>query len=124
MGSQELMKKILDEITFDIGYIRGHTLQPQWFKILKVFILFGVLYGYSALFGLKATIIFFAVFLLMGLIVHFTYRNKTKRYTVSWLDFVVVEENGELKTQRIGKYYYSAVMFNVIISVVVSLVLS
>ena len=100
------MKKILDEIKFDIGYIRGHTLQPEWFKILKVIILFGALFGYYALFGLKVMIIFLAVFLLMGLIVHFTYRIKTKRYTESWLDFVVVEENDDLKTQRIGKYYY------------------
>ena len=116
----EEMKKILDEVKFDAGYIRDHTLQPQWFKILKVFILIGALLGYYALFGLKATIIFLVTFLLLGLILHMIYRVKTKRYTTSWLDFVVFEEDGALKTKRIGKYYYSAVIVFVVISVIIS----
>jgi hypothetical protein len=118
------MKKILDEVKYDIGYLGGHTLQPRWYKIVKGFILLGVLLGYYALFGGKATIIFLVIFLLLGLVLHLTYRVKTKRYTTSWLDFVVIEEGGELKTKRIGKYYYSAVIFNLIIAVVISQVLS
>jgi hypothetical protein len=77
-------------------------------------------YGYFALFGLKAMIISLVIFLVLGLVLHLTYRIKTERYTRSWLDFVVIEENDELKTQRIGKYYYSAVIFILAISVIVS----
>jgi uncharacterized membrane protein YfcA len=118
------MKRLFDEIKFDLGYLRSHTLQPKWFKILKVFILVGILVGYYLLFGMKTTIIFFVIFIFLGLVLHLTYRNKTNRYTTSWLDFVVTEENNELKTNRIGKYYYSAVIFNTIISLVISQVLS
>jgi hypothetical protein len=120
MGGEELMRNIINEIKYDLGYLRSHTLQPTWFKILKVFILFGGVYGYFALFGLKAMIISLVIFLVLGLVLHLTYRIKTERYTRSWLDFVVIEENDELKTQRIGKYYYSAVIFILAISVIVS----
>ena len=57
------------------------------------------------------------------LIVHFTYRKKTNKYTTSWLDFVVIQDGDELKTQRIGKYYYSAVIVSAIIALIVSQVL-
>lgn len=118
------MEKILNEIKYDLEYLRGHTLQPKWFKVLKVFILLGVVVGYYFLFGLPATILLFATFVILMLVVHFTYRKKTIRYTTSWLDFVVIDEGEELKTKRIGKYYYLAVVVNAIISVIVSQVLT
>jgi hypothetical protein len=69
------------------------------------------------------TLLFFAVFIFSSFIVHLVYRAKTNKWKQSWLDFVVVEENGEMKTKRIGKFYYSAVAFNSILSLVISQVL-
>ena len=114
------MGKILNEIKYDLEFLRGHTLQPKWFKVLKVFILLGVIIGYFFLFGLPATILFIATFVILMLVVHFTYRKKTNRYTTNWLDFVVTESSKEIKPKRIGKYYYPAIAVNTIISVIVS----
>ena len=118
------MEKILNEIKYDLEFLRSHTLQPKWFKILKVFILLGVFIGYYSLFGLPATILFIATFVILMLVVHFTYRKKTNKYTTSWLDFVVIEEGKEMKPKRIGKYYYPAIAVNTVISVIVSQVLA
>jgi uncharacterized membrane protein YfcA len=116
--------KLSEEIKYDLSYLRSHTLQPKWFKILKIFILLGVLVGYSFLFGLIATFLFFVTFFSLMLIVHFTYRTKTNKYTTSWLDFVVIKDGKEVKTKRIGKYYYSTVIVSAIISLIVSQVLT
>ena len=118
------MTNLLDEIKYDLNFLKSHTLQPKWFKIIKVFILLGVLVGYYFLFGLPATILFFVTFIFLMLIVHFTYRIKTNKYTTSWLDFVVIKDGRELKTKRIGKYYYSAVIVSSIIALIVSQVLT
>jgi hypothetical protein len=58
------------------------------------------------------------------LIVHLAYRIKTNKYTTSWLDFVVIQEGEEIKTKRIGRYYYSAVIVSAIIALIVSQVLT
>jgi uncharacterized membrane protein YfcA len=118
------MTKLIEEIKYDLSYLKSHTLQPKWFKILKVFVLLGVLVGYYFLFRLTATILFFATFFSLMLIVHFVYRIKTNKYTTSWLDFVVSEDGEGPKTKRIGKYYYSAIIVSVIISLIVSQVLT
>ena len=118
------MKNIIDEIKYDLSFLKSHTLQPKWFKILKIFILVGVLLGSYSLFGLAATCLFFATFFILMLIVHFAYRIKTNKYTTSWLDFVVIQEGEKLKTKRIGKYYYSAVIMSTIIAFLVSQVLT
>jgi hypothetical protein len=115
------MGKLMDDVKTDASFIKSHTLQPQWYKILKVFILLGAMVGYFLIFGLRKTVVFFGVFFLMSLIVHMVYRVKTKTWRQSWLDFVVVEEeNGELRYERIGKYYYSAVLCNAILALIVS----
>ena len=118
------MKKLADETKYDLNFLKSHTLQPQWFKILKVFILLGVLVGYYLLFGWPATLLFFVTFFSLMLMVHFAYRIKTHKYTTSWLDFVVIQEGEKLKTKRIGKYYYSAVIMSTIIAFLVSQVLT
>ena len=115
------MSNLLDEIKSDLNYLRSHTLQPKWFKLLKIFILLGFLIGYYALFGGVATLLFLSIFLLLSVFIHLTYRHKTNRWTSSWLDFVVIEENNKLKTKRIGKFYYSAIFVNVLLSVAISL---
>lgn len=114
------MAKLLDEIKHDLSFIRSHTLQPGWYKVLKVFILLGIMVGYVFLFGWLKTLLFFAVFFSWTLVVHLVYRGKTRRWTRSWLDFVVVEENGEIKAERIGVFYYSAIVLNAILAFLIS----
>ena len=118
------MSKLLDEIKLDLDFLKSHTLQPKWYKILKVFILIGFMVGFYFLFGWAASLFFFTTFLFLMLIVHFTYRIKTNKYTSNWLDFVVVEEQGDQKKKRIGKYYYPAILMNLIIAFIVSQVLT
>jgi len=118
------MTKLIDEIKHDLSYLKSHTLQPKWFKILKVFILLGFFLVSYFLFGFARTILFFTIFILLSTLVHLTYRVKTNKWSQSWLDFIVVEENDELKTKRIGKYYYLAVFINVIFSLIISQLLA
>jgi hypothetical protein len=114
------MAKLLDEIKYDLSYLKSHTLQPKWFKIVKVLVLLGFLVGYTCLLGWIKTVLFFAVFVVLSFLVHLVYRFKTNKWKQSWLDFVVVEENGVMKTKGIGKCYYSAVALNAILSLVIS----
>ena len=114
------MTRLLDEIKVDLDFIRSHSLQPKWYKVLKVFILLGFLVGYYSLFGILKSVVFFATFLSLSLLVHLLYRAKTLKFKQSWLDFVVVEEDGEIKAKSIGKFYYLAIIINAIISVVIS----
>ena len=114
------MKKILNEISYDANFIKGHTLQPGWYKILKVFLLLGLIVGYYLIFGRNRTLVFFGCFFGLSLVVHMVYRIKTDKFTQSWLDFKVRDNNGQLEYQRIGLYYYLVVALNVIVSFVIS----
>ena len=114
------MTKLIDEIKYDLSYLKSHSLQPKWYKILKVFILLGFLEVSYFLFGFTKTILFIAIFILLNTLVHLTYRVKTNKWTQSWLDYIVVEENGKLITKRIGIYYYLAVFINVLLSLIIS----
>ncbi|MBU0492853.1 MAG: hypothetical protein KKA73_23740 [Chloroflexi bacterium] len=114
------MTKLVDEIKTDLGFIRSHTLQPRWFKVLKILIVLGFPVGYALLFGLAKTVLFVVVFFLLSALVHMVYRAKTNKWKQSWLDFVVVEKNGEAKAERIGKYYYTAVVVNAIVALAIS----
>ena len=118
------MSKVKNEIKDDLNFIKSHTLQPQWYKVFKVFMILGFLVGYFYLFGILKTILFFAVFILLSSVVHMIYRVNTDKWTRSWLDFVVTEEDGEIKAERIGKFYYMAIAVNVVISLVISQVLA
>ncbi len=115
-----MVNKLLEEIKYDVSFISTHSLQPKWYKALKTLILVGFLAGYLFLFGLTATVVFFVTFLFLSFLVHMLYRTKTNRFTRSWLDFVVVEENGETRAKSIGRFYYSAIALNAIASVLVS----
>jgi hypothetical protein len=110
----------LEEIKVDVNFVRSHTLQPRWYKALKVVILVGALAGYGYLFGLARTAIFGASFLLLSLVVHLLYRAKTQRFQRSWLDFVVAVENDKIVAKSIGAYYYAAIVLNALLSVVIS----
>ncbi len=118
------MSKLINEIKDDLSFIKSHTLQPQWYKVFKVFMILGFLAGYFYLFGILKTILFFVVFIFLSLTVHLIYRVNTNKWTRSWLDFVVTEGNGEIKAERIGKFYYMAIVVNILISLVISQVLA
>jgi len=117
------MTHLLEEIRLDLNFVRAHTLQPKWYKALKVVILVAFLAGYGCLFGLARMAAFLVSFLLLSLAVHLIYRAKTQRWQRSWLDFVVSEANGKPVAQRIGKFYYAAIVLNALLSVIVSQVL-
>ena len=114
------MPNLLNEVKDDAQFVKGHTLQPKWFKAVKIFILLGFLASYILLLGWRKMLIFLVCFLLLMLLVHLAYRTNTHKFTQSWLDFVVVEDDGQLKYQRIGKYYYSAILVNAFISILIS----
>jgi hypothetical protein len=115
------MSKLLKEIQDDARFVRSHTLQPKWYKFGKIFIMLGVLGGYYALFGWRKAVIFLGVFLLLSLLLHLLYRAGTHKFTRTWLDFIVVEEDGVPKAKRIGAFYYSAIVVNALIALAVSL---
>ena len=117
------MARLLKEVLYDLRFIQSHTLQPKWWKVLKVFVLLGVLAGYYGLFGPAKTLVFFASFMLLGLLLHLLYRAKTKQFTESWLDFAVAQEGDERKPKRIGPHYYVAIVVNTVLSVIASQVL-
>jgi hypothetical protein len=114
------LPQIGDEIKYDLAFLKSHTLQPKWFKVTKVFILLGVLGGYFWLFGLAKAAIFLGMFLLLMLIVHITYRSKTKKYTQSWLDFTAPKDTDTMSPKRIGKFYYPVIFINFVIAFAVS----
>lgn len=114
------MKKFMNEIKRDMKFIQSHTLQPEWFKILKVFIILGFLLVYFYLFGIHTTLIFFGIFIFLSFVVHMVYRVKTEKWTKSWLDFIVIIENNEKKANSIGFFYYLAVASNAIIAIIIS----
>lgn len=114
------MAKLLEEIKVDLNFVKSHTLQPKCFKALKVFVLLGICVGYYRLFGSAKTVAFFVIFFFLMLLVHLVYRVKTKTWKKSWLDFVVVEENGDIRAKSIGKFYYSAVILGAILSLLIS----
>jgi hypothetical protein len=33
------MARLFNEIKDDVSFIKSHTLQPKWYKVLKIFIL-------------------------------------------------------------------------------------
>lgn len=114
------MSQLLREIKDDLRFIKSHTLQPKWYKSVKIFILAGLLVGYGYLFGVRKTTTFFCVFMLLSLGLHLLYRAKTNKWRRSWLDFVVIEENNQPRPASIGKFYYSAVVVNAVLALVIS----
>ena len=115
-----MINKIFVELKHDLNFIKSHTLQPKWFKVLKVFLLLGFLGGYVFLFGWGKTIVFSISFCGLMLIVHFLYRAKTRRWSQSWLDFIVYEEDGEKKYKRIGAFYYGTIIVSAVLAFAIS----
>lgn len=117
------MSKWWDEIRLDLEFIRSHELQPGWYKILKSLILLGILTAHYLFFGPSRTLMFFGVFLLLMGLVHWKYRRGTHKWRRSWLDFVVVQEDNQVKAKSIGRYYYAFILINAIIAALLSRIL-
>jgi hypothetical protein len=113
------MTKFLEGLKVDLKFVGSHTLQPRWYKLLN-----GPAVELCS--RLLASVRgdedggLHNVFFLLSLLVHMIYRVKTDTWKRSWLDFVVVEENGGPRPARIGVYYYSAVVLNAVLSLIVS----
>jgi len=114
------MKHLLQEVSYDTEFVRSHKLQPAWYKILKIFILLGVISAFVWLFGWRRAVVFTVAFLLLSLIVHMTYRINTHKFTRNWLDFVIVEEKEKNIRQGIGVVYYAWVILNAAIAFLIS----
>jgi hypothetical protein len=117
------MKNMIQAIASDVKFIRDHELQPRWYKVLKIFLLLGVMVAFYLIYGGRKSLVFFGCFFGLGFLIHLIYRAKTKVYTQSWLDFEVEEVEGKLKYQRIGIYYYLAVLTSLILSFFASQIL-
>jgi hypothetical protein len=115
-----MMKNMLDEIAYDAKFVKGHKLQPAWFKVVKGFILLGVICGFVWLFGWQRAVVFVIVFLLLSLLVHMVYRVNTRKFTRNWLDFVIVEDKERNVRQGIGAVYYAWVILNAVIAFLAS----
>lgn len=116
----EPMSNPFKEIRDDANFIKSHTLQPQWYKILKVFLILGYLGAHLFFYGSRKTLIFSGLFFILSILVHMLYRIKTEKFTISWLDFNVTEKNGQLEYERIGIYYYSFILFNIVLSLIIA----
>jgi hypothetical protein len=115
-----MMAKLVKEIQYDVNFVRTHTLQPAWYKYLKIFILVGVLGAYWWFWGLTKTLIFLLVFLILSFLLHMIYRIRTHKFQQSWMDFKVVEVDGKPRAKSIGLFYYAAILVNAVIALVVS----
>ena len=114
---------LVDEVRYDLNFVKSHTLQPQWYKIVKIIILTGFLIAYGLIFGLQKMLIFFGLFIILAAGVHMVYRVKTKKFTQTWMDFVVYQAGSEIKMKRIGIFYYSCVFLSVGVAIILSQVL-
>jgi len=101
---------IITKISYDIKFIKNHTLQPRWWKIFKIFLLCGMITAVFFIFGTLKTFIWLSTVIILSLIVHIIYRIKTNAFTKTWMDFKVKESNGKLVYGRIGWLYYSIVI--------------
>jgi hypothetical protein len=114
------MKELLDNLAYDVNFVKGHQLQPAWFKVLKIFILLAVIVGFVLLFGWRRAAFFTAIFVLLMLIVHLVYRANTRKFTRNWLDFVVVEDLEKNRKPGIGAAYYASILLNALIAFLLS----
>jgi Ca2+-dependent lipid-binding protein len=114
------MKNLLDEFAYDANFLKGHKLQPAWFKVAKVFILLAVIAGFVFFFGWKRAAVFAVIFLFLMLIVHMVYRINTRKFTRNWLDFIVVEDPAKNLKQGIGLAYYASIQLNALIAFLLS----
>jgi hypothetical protein len=95
-----------DEIKTDVEFLKKHDLQPKWWKIIKVFVLAGIVAALVVVFDWMAALLWFGTVLVCMGGVHFMYRIKTKKYTAAWADFRVDPKD---KKRKFGLLYYPLV---------------
>ncbi len=110
------MKRFFTEISYDVNFLKGHTLQPAWVKVVKIFILPAVLAGFILLFGWRRAAVFTVVFVLLMLVVHMIYRANTRKFTRNWMDFILVEDAERNLKQGIGAVYYASIVLDAVIA--------
>jgi hypothetical protein len=120
MSRSGAVRRFFGGLAHDVRFVRGHRLQPGWFKALKIVILLAAVGAYLVLFGPARTAVFVAVFLALSLVVHLAYRAGTRRFTATWLDFRVEERDGTMTPVSIGRVYYSAIAVNAAVAIAVS----
>jgi hypothetical protein len=114
------MGRFVGGLRYDVSFVRGHRLQPGWYKALKVVLLLAAVGAYLFLFGPVKTAVFAGVFLVLSLVIHLVYRAGTDRFTRTWLDFRVEERDGTMVPVSIGRFYYSAIAISAAVAVAVS----
>jgi Ca2+-dependent lipid-binding protein len=114
------MKRFFDEIAYDAKFLQGHKLQPAWWKVLKIFLLLGLIAAFVWFFGWLRALVFAVVFILLMLAVHMMYRVNTRKYTRNWADFIVVVDGQKGEKQSIGLLYYSLILLNAAIAFLAS----
>ncbi len=105
-----------DEIKTDVEFLKRHDLQPRWWKMIKVFVLAGIVAVMVIIFDWMAALVWFGVVLVCMGGVHFMYRIKTKKYTVAWADFRVDLKD---KKRKFGLLYYPLVAGSFALGIVV-----
>ena len=114
------MKNLFKEIAYDAEFLKGHKLQPAWWKVMKVFVLLAGIIGFVLLFGWRQAVVFTVIFLSLMLVVHLVYRVNTRKFTRNWLDFIVVEEKERNIKPSIGVVYYSSIVLNAVVAFLLS----
>lgn len=114
------MSRLFKEIAYDAKFLQGHKLQPAWWKVVKIFILLGVIAAFVWFFGWLSALMFAVVFILLMLIVHMMYRVNTRKFIRNWADFIVVADEAKGEKQSIGLMYYSLILLNAVIAFLVS----
>jgi hypothetical protein len=120
MSRSGAVRRFFGGLAYDVRFVRGHRLQPGWYKALKVVLLVAVVGAYLVLFGPARTAVFVVVFLALSLALHLVYRAGTRKFTTTWLDFRVEERDGTITSVSIGKVYYSAIAVFALIAVALS----
>ncbi|MBN1440348.1 MAG: hypothetical protein JW929_13150, partial [Anaerolineales bacterium] len=110
------MRNLKNELAYDVKFLKGHTLQPAWWKVAKIFVLLGAIAGIVLLFGWRRAAVFAVLFFLLMLFVHLVYRAGTRKFTRNWLDFVVVADPEKDRRPGIGVCYYASILLNALIA--------
>jgi hypothetical protein len=124
MSRGGVLGRLVGGLVYDARFVRGHRLQPGWYKALKVVLLVAAVGAYLILFGPARTAVFVVVFLALSLVLHLVYRAGTDKFTSTWLDFRVEERDGTMVPVSIGRLYYSAIAINAAVAIAVSQLVS
>lgn len=110
------MSKVIREIVDDLSFIRSHPLEPHRSMVFKIFMIPGFLAGFCFLFGMIKTILFLITFLILKLGGSHGLSGESQDVEAQLARSVLPEEDGEPKATGIGKFCYTVVVVNLLIS--------